>query len=173
MRNYPTNKIVYNHIDGIWSIALADMRDYKTSNNRGNRYIFIKNDKFSNYTWAIPPKNKNSQSITKEFSNTITTSKGSPLQLKSDRGREWYNSSFQKFFKSKNVQHYSRFTDKRPNMTEKVVRNKRNLIKKRILPKGNADWISKLPSIVKHYIFTIHESTEIKPIDASKKSNET
>ena len=30
-----TNKIVYNHIDEIWSIDLADMRDYKTSNNKG------------------------------------------------------------------------------------------------------------------------------------------
>ena len=32
---YPTNKIVYNHIDEIWSIDLADMIDYKTSNNKG------------------------------------------------------------------------------------------------------------------------------------------
>ena len=37
MKNYPTNKIVYNHIDEIWSIDLADMIDYKTSNNKGIR----------------------------------------------------------------------------------------------------------------------------------------
>ena len=30
-RNYPTNKVVYNHINEIWSIDLADMVDYKTS----------------------------------------------------------------------------------------------------------------------------------------------
>ena len=24
-RNYPTNKIIYNHIDETWSMALADM----------------------------------------------------------------------------------------------------------------------------------------------------
>ena len=34
-RKYPTNKIVYNHIDEIWTIDLADMVDYKTSNNKG------------------------------------------------------------------------------------------------------------------------------------------
>ena len=33
-RNYPTNKIIYNHIDEIWSIDLADMIDYKISNNK-------------------------------------------------------------------------------------------------------------------------------------------
>ena len=33
--NYPTNKITYNHNDEIWSIDLADMIDYKISNNKG------------------------------------------------------------------------------------------------------------------------------------------
>ena len=40
-KNYPTNKIVYNHADEIWSIDLADMIDYKISNNKGFRYIFM------------------------------------------------------------------------------------------------------------------------------------
>ena len=39
-KNYPTNKIVYNNIDEIWSIDLADMVDYKISNNKGFSYIF-------------------------------------------------------------------------------------------------------------------------------------
>ena len=27
MRNFPSNRIVYNHIDEIWSIVVADMID--------------------------------------------------------------------------------------------------------------------------------------------------
>ena len=34
-KNYPTNKILYNHIDEIWSNDLADMVDHKNSNNKG------------------------------------------------------------------------------------------------------------------------------------------
>ena len=34
-KNFPTNKIIYNHIDEIWSIDLAHMVDYKTSKNKG------------------------------------------------------------------------------------------------------------------------------------------
>ena len=49
MRTYPTNKMVYNHIDEIWSIDLADMVDYKTSNNKRFRYIFVIVDNFSKY----------------------------------------------------------------------------------------------------------------------------
>ena len=53
MKNYPTNKIIYNHLDEIWSIVLADMIDYKISNNKGFRYIFVIMGKFSKYLWAI------------------------------------------------------------------------------------------------------------------------
>ena len=55
-KNYSTNKIVYNHIDEIWSIDLANFLDYKTSNNKGFRYIFNIIDNFSKYMWAIPLK---------------------------------------------------------------------------------------------------------------------
>ena len=88
-KNYPTNKIAYDHIDEIWSIELADMIDYKISNNKGFRYIFIIIANYSNYLWAIPLKNKYSQTITNEFPNIITTSKRSPLKIESDRGTEF------------------------------------------------------------------------------------
>ena len=101
----PTNKIIYNHIDEIWSIDLADMIDYKTSNNKGYRYIFINIDNFSNYSWAIPLKNKYNQTITNDFSNILTTSKQKPLKIESDRGAEFYNSIFQNFLKSELIHH--------------------------------------------------------------------
>ena len=130
--NYETNKIKYNHIDEIWSIDLADMIDYKISNNKGFRYIFVVIDNFSKYLWAIPPKNKNSQTITNEFSNILTTSKRKPLKIESDRGTEFYNSIFQNFLRSKNIHLYSRYTVKGPSIAERVITTIRNLIKKLI-----------------------------------------
>ena len=171
-KNYPTNKIVYNHIDEIWSIDLADMVDYKTSNNKGFRYIFIIIDNFSKFFWNIPLKNKYSQTITNEFSNILTKSKRKPLKIESDRGLEFYNSIFQNFLKSKNIQHYSRFTDKGPSIAERVIRTIRSLLKKPVFEKEKADWLSELPSVIKKYNNTIHHSTKMKPIDASRKSNQ-
>ena len=171
-KNYPTNKIVYNHIDEIWSIDLADMIDYKISNNKGYRYIFVIIDNFSKYLFAIPLKNKYSKTITNEFSNIITTSKRKPLKLESDRGTEFYNSIFQNFLKLKNIHHYSRFTDKGPSIAERVIRTIRNLLKKPVFEKGNANWISELPSVVKKYNNTTHHSIKMTPVQASKKSNQ-
>ena len=164
-----TNKIVYKHIDEIWSIDLADMIDYNISNNKGYRYIFIVIDNFSKYLWAIALKNKYSQTITNEFSNVLTTSKRKPLKIESDRGSEFYNSVFQNFLKSKNIRHYSRFTDKGPSIAERLIGTLCNLLKKLVFITGNADWLSELPSVVKKYNNTIHSSTKMTPIQASKK----
>ena len=49
MTIYSTNKVKYNHIDEIWSIDLADMIDYKISNIKNYRYIFIIIDNVSKY----------------------------------------------------------------------------------------------------------------------------
>ena len=171
-KNYPTNKVIYNHVDEIWSIDLADMVDYKVSNNKGFRYIFIIIDNFSKYLWAIPLKNKYSQTITNEFSNILTTSKRKPLKLESDRGSEFYNSIFQNFLRLKNIHHYSRFTDKGPSIAERVIRTIRNLFKKPVFLAGEASWISELSSVIKQYNNTIHSSTKMTPIQASKKINE-
>ena len=171
-KNYETNKITYNHIDEIWSIDLADFSDYKTSNNKGYRYIFIIIDNFSKYLWAIPLKNKYSPTITNEFSNILSTSKRKPIKIESDRGTEFYNSIFQNFLKSKNIRHYSRYTDKGPSIAERVIRTLRNLLKKPVFEKGRADWLSELPSVVKKYNNTIHSSIKMTPNQASKKSNQ-
>ena len=128
-KNYETNKIIYNHIVETWSIDLADTIDYKISNNKSFRYIFIIIDNFSKYLWAIPLKNKYSQIITNEFSNILTKSKRKPLKIESDRGAETYISVFQNFLKSKSIHHFSRSTDKGPSIAERVIRTIRNLSK--------------------------------------------
>ena len=74
--------------------------------------------------------------------------------------------------KVKNIHHYSRFTDKGPSIAERVIRTLRNLLRKPIFLAGNADWLSQLPSVVEKYNNTIHTSTKMTPIQASKKSNE-
>ena len=169
---YKTNKKVYNHIDGIWSFDLADMVGYKISNNKGYRFIFIIFDSFSNHVWCIPLKNKNGETITKEFSKILTTSRRRPLKLESGRGSDCYNSIFQKFLQSKNFRLFSRFTDRGPSVVERVIRTIRSLIKKPVFESGIADWLSELPSVNKQYDSTIQHSNKMTPIEASKKSNE-
>ena len=167
MRNYATNEIVNNHVDEKWSIDLADFSDL---NKKGFRYIFIIIDNFLKYVSAIPLKNRNSQTITQEFSNIKLEL--NPIKLESDRGKECYNSIFQNFLKSKIIHHYSRLTDESPSVCERVSRTIRNLLKKPGFEEGNADWVSELSSVIKEFINTIHNSTKLTPIQASRKVDE-
>ena len=123
--------------------------------------------------WAIPLKNKYSQTITQEFSYGLSSSKRSPLKIESDRGAEFYNSTFQNFLNTIIIQHYSRFTDQGPSIAERVIRTIGNLLEKPVFLAGSANWLSELPSVVKQYNNTIHHSIEMTLVQASKKSNET
>ena len=49
------------------------------------------------------------------------------------------------------------------------MRTLRILLKKPIFLVGNADGLSKLPSVTKNYNNTIHSSTKMTPIQASKR----
>ena len=121
--------------------------------------------------WAISLKNKNSQTITNEFSLILAKSKRSPpLKIESDRGSEWYNSIIQNFLKAKHIQHYSQFTYKGPSICERVIRSLCDLLKKPVLLKGNADWLCE--SVIKKYNNTFHHTVKKTPIQASKNVNE-
>ena len=87
-KNYETNKISYNHINEIWIIDLVVMIEFKDSNNKGYRYIFIIIDIYSTYWWCIPQKKK-SKTKTQEISSILTKSKRSTHKSESDRGSEW------------------------------------------------------------------------------------
>ena len=81
--------------------------------------------------------------------------------------------SFKVFLKSKNIHQFSRFIDKGPSISERVIRTIRNLLKKPIFLAGNADWISELPSISRKYNNTTHSSTKMSPpSELVKKTNE-
>ena len=159
-------------MDEIWSIDLADKIEYKTSNHKGYWCILIIIDNFSQFVWAISLMNKNSKTKTDEFSNNLSSSKRRAIKLESDRGSEGHSSFFQNFLQTKNVQHYSRITDKEPSIAKRVFRTIRNFLKKAVFEKEGAIWLGELPSVIKKYSNTVHDSRKMTPIQDSEKSNE-
>ena len=58
---------IYNYIDDIWSTDWVDLSDCKILNSIFFGYIFVIIDNSSNYTWCVPLKNKNDQTIIDDF----------------------------------------------------------------------------------------------------------
>ena len=170
-KNYPTNKTIIKSIDDTWSSDLLDMNDYGIKNNKGYRCILVVIDNFSKFGWTIPVKNKYAQSITDAFSQIIKTSRRKP-NLETDDGIEYVNNIFNEFLINHNIERYSRNTPLGAVFAERFNRTIRNLLKKPVFEKGRADWLSELPSVFKQYNNTIHHSTKMTPVQASKTSNE-
>ena len=117
-------------------------------------------------------KNKYAQSITDAFSEIIKSSNRKPNLLETDDGKEYVNKIFNEFLNNNKIKRLSRYTDKGAVFAERFNKTLRNLLKKPVFEKGRADWISELPSVIKKYNNTIHNSIKMTPVQASKKSNE-
>ena len=171
-KNYATNKTDVYHIDDIWSLDILDLKDYGPENNKGYRYVLVTIDNFSKFGWTIPLKNKNAQTIKDSFENILLSSKRSPNLIESDRGREFYNNIFQDFLNKNNIKLYSRNSSYGAVFAERFNRTIRDLLKKIVFEKGDANWIDILPTITKQYNNRVHSSTKLSPEDASSKKNE-
>ena len=60
----------------------------------------------------------------------LKNSQGRPNKPESDRGAEFYNSTFQIILKVNTIHHSSRCTEEGPSISERVTRTLRNLLKK-------------------------------------------
>ena len=169
---YPTNKTDVYHIDDTWSLDILDLKDYGPENNRGYRYVLVVIDNFSKFGWTSSLKNKNAQTIKDPFENILINSKRKPNLIESDRGKEFYNNIFQDFLNKNNIKLYSRNSSYGAVFAERFNRTIRDLLKKIVFERGDANWIDVLPTITKQYNNRIHSSTRLSPKDGSLKKNE-
>ena len=95
----------------------------------------------------MPFKIINAWIITEEFSYFLTTSKRSRIKKESDRGKDFYKSTFQKLSTVENKHHYTRFFYKGSSIVERIIRTKRNSIKKPVFEKRNAIWIAEQSTV--------------------------
>ena len=164
---YPTNKTDVYHIDDIWSLDILDLKDYGPENNRGYRYVLVTIDNFSKFGWTIPLKNKNAQTIKDSFEYILINSKRKPNLIESDRGKEFYNNIFQDFLIKNNIKLYSRKSSYGAVFAERFNLTIRDLLKKVVFERGDANWIDILQTTTKQYNNRIHSSTKLSPKDAS------
>ena len=171
-KNYITKKTDVYYIDDIWSLDILDLKDYGPENNRGYRYVLVTIDNFSKFSWTIPLKNKNAQTIKDSFKNILINSKRSPNLIETDQDKGFYSNIFQDFLNKNDIKLYSRNSSYGAVFAERFNRTIRGLLKKSVFEKGDSNWIDILSTVTKQYNNRIHSSTKLSPKDASLKKNE-
>ena len=102
----------------------------------------------------------------------MINSKRKPSLIESDRGKEFYNNIFQDFLNKNNIELFSRNTSYGAVFAERFNRTLRDLLKKIVFERGDANWIDILTTISKQYNNRTHSSTKLTPIQASLIKNE-
>ena len=170
--NFEKRKVISNHIDHIWRIDLIIMIRYAKQNNN-YKYILTVIDFFSKYSWCYPLKNKNSNEIINSFKDIFKKSKRSPNFIQLDEGSEFTNKLVQNFFNDNNIKWYHTYNrDIKCSICERFNGTILNIICKNFTLNNNTIWIKDLNKLVKEYNNSYHRTIKMKPIDASKKSNE-
>ena len=102
----------------------------------------------------------------------MISSQRKPNIIETDRGKEFYNSIFQDFSNKNNIKIYSRSTYLGAVFAERFNKSIRDLLKRPVFEKGDANCVDVLPTITKHYNHRIHSSTKLTPNQTSLKKNE-
>ena len=115
---------------------------------------------------------KKAQTIKDSFESVIISSRRSPSLLEGDRDRGFYNNIFQDFLNKNNIKLYSRNSSFGAVSAERFNCTIRDLLKKVVFEKGDANWIDVISTITKQCNNRVHTSTKLSPKDASLKKNE-
>ena len=170
--NFERRRVISNHIDHIWGINLITMMKYSKQNNN-YKYILTVIDFFSKHSWCYPLKNKNYNEIINSLKDIFKKSKRKPKMIQSDEGTEFTNKQVQKFFNDNNIKWYHTYNrDIKCSICERFNRTILNKIYKNFTLNNNTIWIKDLNKLVKEYNNSYHRTIKMKPVDASKKSNE-
>ena len=162
---HPRRRVIVYKKDEIFSADLVEM-----PNEQDYRYILTVIDCFTRYAWAIPLKNKTGVTITEAFKTIFKYRK--PEKLWVDKGKEFYNSTFQSFLKQNNITLYSTESELKASMIERLNRTLRDLMEREFtvqeLTGKKKEWLPILPKIVSEYNNRQHRSIGFTPAEASK-----
>ena len=150
--------------DKIWGANLADMQLISKS-NKGFRFLLYVINIYSKYAWVVPLKDKKGVSIVDAFQKTLKKSNRRNCGILVDKGSEFYNSHFKKWFKDNNIEMYSTHNEVKSVIAKRFIRTLKNKIYKYMTSVSKNVYIDKLDVIVDEYNKTKHRTIKMKPFD--------
>ena len=162
-------QIQTHYKDECWSIDLID-RSNLSKYNKNYKFIFTIIDNHTKYAWAIPLKDKSGKSTTTALKSLIEKEKRKPHKIWSDRGKEFYNTTFLHYLKEQNIQIYSTNSDLKAVFVERFNRTLLDLIKEPMYIECKGNWLNHLDAALQKYNNRVHGTTKMTPFEMSFKS---
>lgn len=165
-KNFSRRCVILNGINDLWQADLIDFQSFSRFNG-GNKYALVVIDAFSKFAWVIPVINKTKSEIKNAFKKILRKA-NRPVNLQTDRGKEFYNVEFEKLMRKNRINHYSTFSSKKASIVERLIRTLKTKLYKYFSLVGNYRWVGKpLNDIVDGYNNTVHRVIKCKPKDVN------
>ena len=97
----------------------------------------------------------------------METSKRKPLKIRSDRGKEFYNTTFLHYLEEQNIQIYSTNSDLKAVFVERFNRTLLDLIKEPMYIEGKGNWLNHINNVLDRYNNMVHGTTKMTPFEMS------
>ena len=166
IKKFQRIQIQTHYEDECWSIDLID-RSSLAKYNKNYKFIFTIIDNHTKYAWAIPLKDKSGKSTTTALKSLIEKEKRKPHKIWSDRGKEFYNTTFLHFLKEQNIQIYSTNSDLKAVFVERFNRTLLDLIKEPMYIEGKGNWLNHINNALDKYNNRVHGTTKMTPFEMS------
>ena len=169
IKKFQRIQIQTRYKDECWSIDLID-RSSLAKYNKNFKFIFTITDNHTKYAWAIPLKDKTGKSTTTALKSLIEKEKRKPHKIWSDRGKEFYNTTFLHYLKEQNIQICSTNSDLKAVFVERFNRTLLDLIKEPMYIEGRGNWLNHLGAALQKYNNMVHGTTKMTPFEMSTKN---
>ena len=161
-----------NEIDDVWAADLVEMQEWK-KDNKGYRYILNVIDCSSKYAWSVPLKDKMGKTVLDAFQYIVKSSNRKPKYIWVDEGKEFYNKDMTAWLKDENITRYFTHGEHKSAIAERFNRTLKRRMWRRFTADNTRNWIDMLDDLVSKYNNSYHNTIRMRPVDASKKQNET
>lgn len=161
-RFYQRRHVVIRGLDETWQCDLVDMSAYASVNNN-YKFILTIIDNFSKFAFAVPIKTKSAKDVTAAMRSVFIKGRYPKKHLHVDKGKEFYNSEFQKLLKEYNINMYSTYSSLKASIIERFNRTLKNKMWERFTYQGSYKWLTILPQLIRNYNNTKHRTIKMKP----------
>lgn len=162
-RRFPTLPVMVFNIDEQWVVDLVEVQNI-SKYNKGMRYLLMVIDAFSKYAWVEPIKSKTGKAVTEAFEKILKRAKGrKPINLQTDDGKEFHNSTFAALMKQKNIHHFSTSGDTKASIVERFIRTFKERLYRYFTVKNTLGYLPVLPDLVKGYNASYHRTIGMAP----------
>lgn len=157
-------------IDKQWQMDLIDMQQFK-KHNGGYAYIMVAIDVFYRFAFAQPLKKKTGEAVTEAF-KTMTI-KRAPMYLQTDKGKEFLNSTFQKYLKDQGISFFAGEEDDiKCALAERMNATLQGKMWKYFDHANTYNYVDVLQDLIHSYNHTFHTTLAGRPVDVNQANSD-